>query len=145
MLIHRSGTLYEDMYWIDLDTIQIVGREVERDIEEAVQYSRRTEIVIKQHKNLLTIHTHPHSFPPSIADIKSNYFNNYAVGIVICHDGRIYMYKAAEDISEAYYSMTLAEYQNQGYADFAAQECTLKELADKFQIQVKEVTGNDVL
>ncbi len=137
--------MYEDMYWIDLDTIQIVGREVERDIEEAVQYSRRTETVIKQYQNLLTIHTHPNSFPPSIADIKSNYFNNYAVGIVICHDGRIYMYKAAEDISEAYYSMTLAEYQNQGYADDAAQKCTLKELADKFQIQVKEVTANDVL
>lgn len=145
MLIHRSGTLYEDMYWIDLDTIEVVGQEVERDIEEAVRYSRRTETVIKQHQNLLTIHTHPNSFPPSIADINSNYFNNYVVGIVICHNGKIYMYNADQNIAEAYYSMTLAEYQSQGYTDFAAQECTLKELSDKFQIQVKEVTDNDVL
>ena len=28
MLKHRSGTLYEDMYWIDIDTGEIVASEV---------------------------------------------------------------------------------------------------------------------
>ena len=40
--------------------------------------------------------------------------------------------------------MTLAEYKNQGYTDFESQEYTLKELSNKFHIQFKEVTGDDV-
>lgn len=27
MLKHRSGTLYEDMYWIDLDTLEVIAEE----------------------------------------------------------------------------------------------------------------------
>lgn len=144
MLLHRSGTLYEDMYWIDLDTLEIVGQEIDRNIEEAIEYSKQTESIVKKYQNLLTVHSHPNSFPPSIADFNSNYFNNYAIGIVICHDGKIYIYNAEESISEIYYNMTLAEYKNQGYTDFEAQDYTLKELSNKFQIQFKEVTGDDV-
>ena len=98
MLLHRSGTLYEDMYWIDLDTLEIVGQEIDRNIEEAIEYSKQTESIVKKYQNLLTIHSHPNSFPPSIADFNSNYFNNYAIGIVICHDGKIYIYNAEESI-----------------------------------------------
>lgn len=29
MLKHRSGTLYEDMYWIDAETATIVAKEIE--------------------------------------------------------------------------------------------------------------------
>ena len=28
MLIHRSGTLYEDMYWIDSEKVDIITREI---------------------------------------------------------------------------------------------------------------------
>ena len=69
MLMHRSGTLYEDMYWIDLDTMKIVAEETERDFESQIVYSQKTKEKILKYKNLLTIHSHPNSFPPSITDI----------------------------------------------------------------------------
>jgi hypothetical protein len=96
MLLHRTGTVLEDMYWIDLDAIRVVAKEVNASIPKKIVYSEATKKTIKEYGNLLTIHTHPDSFPPSIDDINSNYDHSYIVGIVICHDGRIYMYSANE-------------------------------------------------
>ncbi len=42
MVIHRSGTLYEDTYWIDLDKISVVASELTCDIEEQIVYSKGT-------------------------------------------------------------------------------------------------------
>lgn len=144
MLLHRTGTLYEDMYWIDLDTMEIVAEESTNDIEEGIFYSDKTKNVIKRYNNLLTIHSHPNSYPPSIADFNSNFDNDYVMGIVICHNGKIYRYKAEEYVSEKYYHLTVAEHLKLGYNEFEAQIETLKELQEKFNIEFKEVTGNDL-
>ena len=62
-LNHRSGTKYEDMYWIDLDTLDVVAKETDSTLEKSIVYSVSTEQKIKKYDNLLTIHTHPDSFP----------------------------------------------------------------------------------
>ena len=144
MLNHRAGTLYEDMYWIDLNTMEIVASEINCEIEEGIIYSDKTKKVISNHESLLTIHSHPHSFPPSITDINSNYFNGYAMGIIICHDGTVYMYKAEEEVPERYYTLLVEEYLKSGYDEKNAQIEALNEIMWKFDIQFKEVTGNDV-
>lgn len=144
ILKHRTGTLYEDMYWIDLETLEIIAQETDKNIEEGIEYSNSTKNAIKDKNNLLTIHSHPNSFPPSISDFRSNYSNNYSIGIIICHNGKIYMYHASEDISERYYNMTVAEYIADGYNDFEAQIKALKEISEKFDIEFKEVTDDDL-
>ncbi|MBR2036961.1 MAG: hypothetical protein IKA09_04460 [Lachnospiraceae bacterium] len=144
MLEHRTGTLYEDMYWIDLETMNIVAEETDADVEEEIVYSVKTKRIIKKYNNLLTIHSHPNSFPPSISDINSNYLNNYSVGIIVCHNGKIYMYSADEEISQDYYNLTVAEYLKQGYDECNAQVKALDEIKKKFNIRFKEVTDNDV-
>ena len=144
MLKHRSGTLYEDMYWIELDSMEIVAEEIDTDIEEMVVYSAKTKDIVKKSRNLLTIHSHPNSYPPSISDINSNFSNNYSVGIVICHNGKIYMYSADEEIPTDYYNLTVAEYLKQGYNECDAQVKALEEITKKFSIRFKEVTDNDL-
>lgn len=144
MLLHRSGTLYEDMYWIDLGTLEIVAKETDKDIEEGIVYSKMTEKILQSNKNLLTIHSHPNSFPPSIMDLNCNYQYEYSVGIIICHDGKIYMYDADEYISVDYYNLTVAEYFKQRYNEVDAQVYALNELQEKFAVKIKEVTGNEV-
>lgn len=144
MLNHRSGTLYEDMYWINVDTADVVASELESDVEEQILYSDSTIETIRSYDNLLTIHSHPNSFPPSISDLNSNYINGYQIGIIVCHDGKIYMYSVLEEINENYYHMTIAEYLNQGYTESDAQLMTLQHLQERFDIQFKEVTGDDV-
>ena len=38
MLEHRSGTLYEDMYWIDAETATIVAKEIDGCVESTIVY-----------------------------------------------------------------------------------------------------------
>lgn len=86
------------------------------------------------------MHSHPNSFPPSINDLNSNYYNHYDIGIIICHDGKVFIYSSKEEINEDYYTLIVEKYLKCGYNEYEAQICALKELQSKFEIQVKEVT-----
>ena len=143
MLLHRSGTEYEDMYWIDLINGKIVCKITDSKYKKKILYTTTIKKMIKKSENLLTIHTHPDSFPPSIDDINSNYDHNYEIGIVICHDGRVYMYSAEERINVNYYKLTVEDYLKDGYNEDTAQIEALKELQKKFSIYFKEVTEDD--
>ena len=143
MLLHRSGTEYEDMYWIDLINGKIVCKITDSKYKKKILYTTTIKKMIKKSENLLTIHTHPDSFPPSIDDINSNYDHNYEIGIVVCHDGRVYMYSAEERINVNYYKLTVEDYLKNGYNEDTAQMEALKELQKKFSIYFKEVTEDD--
>lgn len=140
MLKHRSGTNYEDMYWIDMDTIKVIAKETETDIEKEVRYSPNTQSAITQYEHLVTIHSHPDSFPPSIEDFNSNFQKKYDMGIVACHDGKIFMYFAYEKIEKNYHRLIVEDYIKAGYNDFDAQICALSELMEKFSIRFEEVS-----
>jgi hypothetical protein len=142
MLEHRSGTKYEDMYWIDLDTLNIVAKETNASVEKRIVYSAATERTIKKYNNLLTIHTHPDSFPPSIDDLNSNFDHGYIVGIVVCHDGRVYIYATNERVNENYYKLVVEGYLKSGYNENEAQIMALYEIQKNFDIKFKEVTDD---
>ena len=52
MLIHRSGTLYEDMYWIDPETLQVVASETNCELEQRIVYSDATKRAIRGKEGL---------------------------------------------------------------------------------------------
>ena len=142
MLEHRSGTKYEDMYWIDPVSDTVIAEETESSSEEEIVYSDSTLGKIKQYGNLITLHSHPNSYPPSISDLNSNCTNRYSVGIVVCHDGKIFRYASNQEIREVYYQMIVEKYLKSGYNKYEAQIQALKELCTKFDIMVEEVTGD---
>lgn len=139
MLYHRSGTRFEDMYWIDTDTLDVVAQETEKDHEEKVVYSRATRCIIRQHKNLITIHSHPGSFPPSVEDLISNHRHGYVHGIVACHDGSVYIYSAEHGIRAHYFNLKVADFRDMGYNEREAQVQTLIYLRNEGKIFFKEV------
>lgn len=139
MLYHRSGTLLEDMYWIDADAICVVAREVNQTINSKVVYSNSTRRKIKKKQNLITIHTHPSSFPPSIEDINSNHTNQYLIGIVCCHDGKVFVYKSRVLIMPSYYKKEVEDFLKEGYNEYEAQINALKKMEERFGIKVTEV------
>lgn len=59
MLLHRSGTLYEDMYWFDADTGQVIAKEVNSFEEEQILYSESINRAIEGRSNVIAVHTHP--------------------------------------------------------------------------------------
>lgn len=139
MLYHRSGSEYEDMYWIDVGLKKIIAQETSLQSPTSIQYSGKTKRKIKNKKGLLTIHSHPYSFPPSIQDFNSNYRNNYGMGIVCCHDGKIYMYSSNEDVNTNYYKMKVEEFLKDGYNDSEAQQKALDIVMQNYDIKYKEV------
>lgn len=139
MLYHRSGTLLEDMYWIDADKGYVVAKELNQIENSRVVYSNSTKRRIQRKKSLITIHSHPSSFPPSIEDLNSNYLNGYRLGVVCCHDGKVFVYNSKSYISPYYYKKEVEEFLKEGYNEFEAQVSALKKMKKNFEIEITEV------
>jgi proteasome lid subunit RPN8/RPN11 len=140
MLFHRSGTLYEDMYWFDADTGCIIAKEINSIEEEQILYSETINKAIEGKSNIITMHTHPYSMPPSIADFNSVKEHNYRFGIVLGHDGKIFVYKSAETVTKVLYNLYVADYYNLLQDEYEAQIEALKELEQNYEIAFWEVT-----
>lgn len=61
------------------------------------------------------------------------------MGVIVCHNGTIYIYASNEEIGEVYYKLSVAEYQSRGYNNYEAQIITLKDLERRFKVSFKEV------
>jgi len=139
MLLHRSGTLYEDMYWIDPDTLEVVASETNCELEQQIVYSEATKRAIRGKKGLITIHSHPNSFPPSVEDFNSNFGHENLKGIVCGHDGSIYVYEANEMIRKESGGFLHQKYFNLYRDEKKAQIEMWKQIASKSKIIMEEV------
>ena len=54
-LKHRSGTLFEDMYWIDGDSGQEIYSVTNSTKEQTIVYTEKIQIVLKTNKNIRMI------------------------------------------------------------------------------------------
>lgn len=140
MLLHRSGTLIEDMYWIDVESGEIVASVLDSKEEQKIVYSDNVKKIIRKKDNLITIHTHPFSMPPSIADFNSVYSNHYRFGVIICHDGRIYKYYAKERLKEDLQKLYMAIYFKKGYNEEKAQLESLRMIQRNYDMNFEEVS-----
>lgn len=139
MLNHRSGTLYEDMYWIDMDKVEVVCEVVDSTVESKIEYSARIRKIVEKKKGLLTIHSHPNSFPPSLDDFNSACVNGYGAGIVCGHNGDIFVYQSYEIIPKESYYYLMNAFQKDGYNVYDAQLLTLEELSRRYDIACRKV------
>lgn len=139
MLIHRSGTLYEDMYWIDPETLQVVASETNCELEQRIVYSEATKRAIRGKEGLITIHTHPNSFPPSLEDFNSNFANGNGRGIVCGHDGKVYVYWAKVLLQKERTEFYYRKYYGILKDEYDAQKQLWKEMMDQYNIYFEEV------
>ncbi len=138
-LEHRSGTLIEDMYWVDGNNGKIVTKEVSSKEKQAITYSDKTRKIVKNSSDLISIHTHPGSMPPSIEDFNSCFRNGYVKGVVACHDGKVFVYSSSEKISGQLYEMYIKMGKLDGLSEFDAQINALKKLMQNYKIDFWEV------
>ena len=140
MLIHRSGTLFEDMYWIDADTGEIVAKALDEKLEKQVVYTKSLLSLIKTTDNLIAMHTHPNSMPPSIADFNSCFQHNYVGGLVICHDGTVYNYMSNQNIPIGLQDAYIKEFLKIAYNnEKIAQLMALEKIRENYDINFREV------
>lgn len=138
-LKHRSGTELEDMYWIDGKTGKIILSVTDSQEERAIIYTEKIKNTISQNENIVTLHTHPSSMPPSIDDFNSCYKNKYDFGIVVCHNGRVFRYSSQQLVSKSLYNLYIGEYVDNGHTEFEAQIKSLEKLQENHMIYFEEV------
>lgn len=139
-LKHRSGTVLEDMYWIDGDTGKVVAQEINSSAERMIIYSEATRSVVEKNKNLIALHTHPSSMPPSIADFNSCCRNGYKCGYIACHDGKLYAYTSNQIVNGKLYELYIESFIKEGFSEFDSQIKALEKLKENYLIDFWEVT-----
>lgn len=139
MLNHRSGTKYEDMYWIDGVTGEVLASALNEQQESTVKYTDAIKKAISGKENLIAFHTHPNSMPPSAADFNSMLVHGYEIAFIVCHDGKIIQYVSYEKIRESLYNSYIQRYTADGYTEFEAQWQTLEKLKENYNIDFWEV------
>lgn len=141
-LKHRSGTLYEDMYWLDSESGKIVAYEIDSSSEQEIVYSETTKKIVSSYSKgrLVAMHTHPSSMPPSIADFNSCFRNGYKSGVVACHNGKVFVYTSEQEVSEDLYSLYVSSYISDRVSEYDAQLKALNKLRENHMIDFAEVT-----
>jgi len=90
-------------------------------------------------KNILAIHTHPNSMPPSINDFNSFFENKYTIGMICCHDGKVFLYESRRYIPERHYKIRIAKLLKNGYNIYDAQSQVIDHYIAQGDISCKEV------
>ena len=138
-LKHRSGTAFEDMYWIDATTGEIIHSVTDSTDERAIRYTESIKKALSGKSNIITLHTHPSSMPPSVDDFNSCYNNNYTEGYIACHNGKVFRYTSEQEISETLYNLYMNEFIEEGLEEFDAQIMTLKKIMENHSVSFMEV------
>lgn len=139
MLNHRSGTMFEDMYWIDEVSGDEVASALNGKLEERIIYTKAIRKAISGQKNLIAFHTHPRSMPPSANDFNSMFEHGYKTAFVVCHDGKIIQYISNQRISEELYSMYVDQFRSNGFSEYEAQWKALEKLKAGYDIDFWEI------
>jgi hypothetical protein len=139
MLKHRAGTLFEDMYWIDDNTGLVIASITNSTNPQKVEYPPSFVKALSKYENVISIHNHPHSYPPSIPDFNSALANNYKTAYVICHNGTIYGYRASEHISYTLFDKYTEKFMNFRYNEQDAYIMALKQIAYTGSLEFWEV------
>lgn len=98
MLKHRSGTLLEDMVFINSKTGEFLLRDDYHHAHECMP-SRRMREMLKGSDagTVIVIHNHPQSGVPSYADLKAAKDGRYKYGVIVGHNGIVFRYYVKEN------------------------------------------------
>ena len=108
ILNHRTGTLYEDLTFIDSKTGKLITQ-TNYNVEREVMPSKRMKKMVETSEpySIIAIHNHPTSSVPSMSDINSAWKKKYKYGVIICHNGNLYKYKINGEYDPDYIDMLL--------------------------------------
>lgn len=143
MLCHRSGTEYEDMYWLDAKTGTVIYAQKEEKRKLGIVHTRRICKILKNREHIIGIHTHPYNHPPSCNDFNCFIKYRYSLGIVICHNGSIYVYTAQRYISSELWKSYVKAASKRCSSDIDAQRMAIDKFIKIGDIYCKEVIENE--
>ncbi|MFP5521288.1 minor capsid protein [Peptococcus simiae] len=143
ILKHRDGTLLEDLYLLDFETGKIVYKNKLSTDAQRVAYTQKMRQLLNNHPDtFVAIHNHPQGMPPRAADINAAAKNKYKRGLVVGHNGRVFVYEVHEGfepIRSKIYDISIGKYKKLGYNELEAQYEALKSLSKPHHFSIEEV------
>lgn len=143
-LIHRDGTVKEDLYILSSRTGEILGKNINDALDYGVSPNKSVvEAVRNNPKNLIGLHTHPDGTPPTGSDFEVSGLRGYNFGVVACADGSVYTYKHSKQyVSKIYIDSTIEKYKKMidstGHkvynSDIEAHLAALKRVSEEYGI-----------
>lgn len=98
MLNHRSGTRYEDIAFIDyLSGKAKINKNYNKESTAKPSKSMKKMLQVAELNTIIAIHNHPGSSVPSIPDLRACIQRGYKKGIIVCHNGKVYIYSVNAD------------------------------------------------
>lgn len=101
-LTHRDGTDREDLYIISKSTGKVLGKNITSTEAFGVRINDSIRSAVKNNQgDLIGLHTHPDSTPPTGSDFETAFKRGYYLGTVACSDGSVYIYGCADQFTSA--------------------------------------------
>ena len=139
MLFHRSGTMFEDMCWVSPTEEKVVYRKMDETRQRMIRVDDSIAKILSKYSDLIPIHTHPSTFPPSPDDFNCLLNAGYKFGIIICHDGKIFTYSSFRHVDFRLWDVYMSDLKANGYDEYDAQIEALKIFRAANDIIFKEV------
>ena len=97
MLEHHHGDSYEDLCFIDSNTNKYLTQKHYRVNIREVKPTRKMVRMTEDNPFIISVHNHPTNGFPSPSDFRSCAILGYKYGLIVCHNGSIYMYSVRKD------------------------------------------------
>lgn len=116
MLYHRNGTEFEDLVFINSKSGEVLRSVDYEKIREAKPTKKMLKMLNQANKGeIIAIHNHPNSMPPSISDLIVAKQRGYKYGMITSHNGQVVKYTIVGDINVPIANTALAKLVREGY------------------------------
>lgn len=147
MIEHRAGTKFEDLTYINTETGKHMTR-TDYDVEGQVIPNKPMRDMVMNAKpyTIVSVHNHPGSAVPSMADIDSAYEKKYKYGIIACHNGNVFKYQVTGEYDKLYVDMLLDKLHIALYNDGGKNNEALQQAIEELKSNnvVLEVITHDI-
>lgn len=142
-LKNRDGLYSEELYAIDGVTGKMVASITNQFKKQGVDRTREfTDAIAKcnaEGHQVITIHNHPHSAPPSVADFNELLKDKNTVGLTVGHNGNVYYYtKPSEKIMKIDTNVAIRKIPSY-YSDVQVEIKYREALAEQFNFTLIEL------
>lgn len=123
MIKHRSGTLFEDLIFINSKTGELKRSDQFEKIRAAKPTRKMLQMLNQTEDDVIIgIHNHPGSTVPSFSDIAVANIRKYKYGLIAAHDGNIFKYWIIGQIDKFIYDLAVANLNREGYTKDSLQK-----------------------
>lgn len=143
ILEHRQNTDYEDLIVIDRESKKVVGVQRHSKIKLEVTSNKSIIKARRKYKDKIVIHNHPSNLPPSGSDLVSNFEKGNELGVIVCHNGEIYVYKTKEKFTTKIFDLSVKKYRDKGYNILKAYDKALNDFEKKGWLKWKKLSMKD--